>query len=77
VSEPSDQQPIARVVGRRKRPPVGEPPSAAARAAHDSFAQRRTRAPKGIFRYTSHEAMQHDRDNWTVQAIVDTVRSRG
>lgn len=58
-----NQQPIARTVGRRTAPPVGEPPNAAARAAW-------TRAPKGVFIYASHDEMTKDRERWTVEAIV-------
>jgi len=71
-----DQQLIARVVGRRTHVPVGTPPSAAIRAALDSLANRLTRAPKGVFRYATHDDMQRDRERWQVQAIVDTQRSR-
>ena len=71
-----DQQPIARIVGRRTQAPVGTPPSAATRAALDSLANRLTRAPKGVFRYATHDDMQRDRERWQVQAIVDTQRSR-
>jgi hypothetical protein len=31
----------------------------------------RTRAPKGVYRYDSHEAMQADRQRWTVDLIVE------
>ncbi|MBI2754221.1 MAG: hypothetical protein HYX46_12065 [Betaproteobacteria bacterium] len=72
-----DQQPIARTVGRRTQAPVGVPPSAEARAALDSLASRLTRAPKGVFRYASHEDMERDRQRWQTQAIVETQRSRG
>jgi hypothetical protein len=65
-----DQQPIQRVVGKRRNPPVGELPSAAARAAMTALAQYRTRAPKGIFFYASHEEMHRDRERWTVEAMV-------
>jgi len=71
-----DQQPIARIVGRRTHAPVGTVPSAAIRAAFDSLAKRLTRAPKGVFRYATHDDMQRDRERWEVQAIVDTQRSR-
>ena len=72
-----DQQPIARIVGRRRQAPVGDPPSAATRAALDSLVKNRlTRAPKGVFRYATHEDMQRDRERWQVQAVVDTQRSR-
>jgi hypothetical protein len=30
-----------------------------------------------VFRYGSHGEMAADRERWTVDAIVDTVRSRG
>lgn len=68
---PPDQQPIARTIGRRIRPPVGTPPSPEARAALDTWANRRTRAPKGVFRYRSHDEMLRDRERWRVQALVD------
>lgn len=72
-----DQQPIARVVGRRREPPVGVPPSAAARQALDSLAQRRTRVPKGVIRYASHEEMTRDRERWTAEAMAELARARG
>ena len=75
--EHPDQQPIARTVGRRRQRPAGSPLSAAERAALDSFANRLTRAPKGVFRYASHEEMQRDRERWQVEAIVETQRARG
>ncbi len=59
-----------RIVGRRARPPLGEPPPAAAREAHAEMARYRTRAPKGVFRYASHEAANLDRERWTVDAMV-------
>lgn len=72
-----DQQPIARTVGRRTQAPAGVPPSAEARAALDSLANRLTRTPKGVFRYASHEDMERDRECWQTQVIVETQRSRG
>jgi hypothetical protein len=74
---PFDQQPVARTVGRRQQRPPGAPPPPEDRAALDSLARRLTRAPKGVFRYGSHSEMAADRERWTVDAIVDTVRSRG
>jgi hypothetical protein len=71
-----DQQPVQRIVGRRKSPPVGEPPPAATRAAMAALAQYRTRAPKGIFIYSSHEEMARDRERWTVAAIVERAKQR-
>jgi hypothetical protein len=68
--DPITGETFLRIVGRRSRPPIGEPPSAEARRAHASLLQYRTRAPKGIFIYRSHEEMEADRMRWTVEAIV-------
>ena len=76
-SRPSDQQPIARTVGRRKPAPAGAPPSREARAAMDSLARRLTRAPKGVFRYASHDEMARERERWETEAIVAQQRARG
>ena len=72
----SDQQPIARTVGRRTPPPIGAPPTLEARAAWNALAAYRTRAPKGVFVYRSHEEMARDRDRWTTEAIVERIRQR-
>ena len=72
-----DEQPIALTVGRRTRAPAGRPPSPEARAALDSLANRLTRAPKGIFRYASHDAMARDRERWETEAVVEAKRARG
>lgn len=76
MSDPSkpwilgDQQPIRRVVGSRIAPPPGTVPNQATRSAMDANARYRTRAPKGLFFYESHEQMARDREQWTVEAIV-------
>lgn len=67
---PADQQPIRRIVGKRVAPPPGTVPTAAARAAMDANLRYRTRAPKGLFFYQSHEQMTRDRERWTLEAIV-------
>jgi hypothetical protein len=59
-----------RVVGRRSPPPAGELPSERSREAMTQMAQYRTRAPKGVFHYKSHEDANRDRDRWRVEAIV-------
>ncbi len=64
-----DEQPIQRVVGKRIAPPLGRLPSVAARAAMDANARYRTRTPKGIFFYDSHEQMTRDRERWTVELM--------
>ena len=63
-------------MGRRSPPPVGVPPTAEARAAWNAMAAYRTRAPKGVFVYHSHEEMAGDRERWTVEAIVERTRQR-
>lgn len=67
---PPDQQPIGRVVGQRVSPPIGQFPDAARRAAMDANLQYRTRVPKGIFFYASHEEMNRDRERWTLDAML-------
>jgi hypothetical protein len=34
------------------------------------MAQYRTRAPKGVFHYKSHDDANRDRDRWLTEAIV-------
>jgi hypothetical protein len=73
---PADQQSIRRVIGTRVAAPPGKLPSEAARSAMDSNARYRTRAPKGLFFYESHEQMARDRERWTVEAIVQKQSER-
>jgi len=68
-----NQQPIRRTVGRRVARDGG-PPGPGDRAALDSMARYRTRAPKGVFVYYSAEEMDRDRLSWTVDAIVERDR---
>ena len=63
-----------RVVGGRLRPEPGQPPSPRARRAMGEMARYRTRAPKGVFLYRSHEEANRDRDRWLVDAIVEKLR---
>ena len=65
-----NQQPIARVVGKRRTPPVGEPPTPQARAALAQLARHALRAPKGVFFYDGPEQMDADRLRWTVEHAV-------
>ena len=67
---PPDQQPIQRVIGRRTSAPVGSLPTPEARAAMTANGQYRTRAPKGLFFYSSHEEMTRDRERWTLEAML-------
>ena len=73
---PADQQPIRRVIGKRVAQPPGTVPNEATRAAMDANARYRTRAPKGLFFYESHEQMASDRERWTVEAIVQKQSER-
>lgn len=73
---PVDQQPVRRVIGKRVTPPPGVMPSQAARSAMDANARYRTRAPKGLFFYESHEQMARDRERWTIEAIVHKKSER-
>jgi hypothetical protein len=73
---PPDQQPIGRVVGKRVPPPPGTVPSRVVREAMDANARYRTRVPKGLFFYESHEQMARDRERWTVEAIVHKQSER-
>ena len=74
VEDPITGEVFLRIVGRRSRPAIGEPPCAEARAALTAMAQYRTCAPKGIFFYRSHEETNADRERWTVRAIVEHQR---
>ncbi|MBI4956319.1 MAG: hypothetical protein HY908_30155 [Myxococcales bacterium] len=72
--DPLTGEEFVRVVGRRQRPPIGEPPTVEAQAAHATLLRYLTRAPKGIFIYRSHEEMDADRLRWTVEAMVERAR---
>lgn len=73
--DPITGEPFVRIVGHRVRPAPGAVPTAARREALATLARRRTRAPKGVFIYRSHEEMAADRLRWTVDAIVDRERN--
>ena len=70
VDNPQDTHRFMRVVGRRRHAPEGATLSAETRAAMNEMARYRTRAPKGVFIYPSHEAANRDREKWIVEAIV-------
>jgi hypothetical protein len=74
TTDPITGEVFLRVVGRRSRPPIGQPPSDEARRAHTLLQQYRTQAPKGVFIYRSHEEMEADRLRWTVEAMVEHAR---
>lgn len=70
-----DQQPIFLTVGKRQNR-EGRPLTAADRTRMTEMAQYRTRAPKGVFVYDSHEKMAADRLRWLVDAVVAKARTR-
>lgn len=80
--DPMASETFLRQVGRRQRSPrsnatnLGQPPNAAARNALAQMGQYRTRAPKGIFIYASHEAMNQDWERWRVEAMRANTRVR-
>ena len=51
-------------------------PDASARALMSRMARYRTRAPRGIFVYDSHEKMEADRLRWLVEAMVEKAKAR-
>jgi hypothetical protein len=73
MSSVHQQQPIQRTVGRR-RPRDGQALTGEDRDAMTRQARYRTRAPKGVFIYSSAEEMDADRLRWTVDAIVEKQR---
>ena len=75
MSSTTDQQPLQRIVGRRQSRD-GRPMTTDDRARMTQMAQYRTRAPKGVFLYHSHEAMEADRIRWIVEAMLEVHRAR-
>ncbi len=69
MSSTVDQQPISRTIGKR-RERDGQVMTSEDRVRATTMAQYATRAPKGVFIYDSHEAMDADRLRWTVDAMV-------
>ena len=70
-----DQQPIRKTVGRRQSR-EGRALTPADRDAMTTMARYRTRAPKGVFIYSSHEEMEADWLRWHAEAMACTVRER-
>lgn len=71
-----------RTVGRRQNPRpstgagLGQPPTPATRAAMARMAQYRTRVPKGVFIYASHEEANRDWDEWLVEGMRANTRAQ-
>jgi hypothetical protein len=73
--DPLASETFLRQVGRRQRSPrsnatsLGQPPHRAARAALTQMAQYRTRVPKGVFIYASHDAANQDWERWRIETM--------
>ena len=66
-----------RQVGRRRPAPrstantVAALPDAAVRDAWARLSHYRTRVPKGVFIYPSHEAANRDQERWQLEAMLE------
>lgn len=67
--DPIHDESFRRVVGARRAGPVGEPPRPAAREAMTKNASYVTGAPKGVFRYRTHEEANAHREAWTRERV--------
>ena len=73
--DPMASEHFLKVVGRRTAGPrstatdLGTPPSAEARAAMTRMANYRTRVPKGVYIYVSHEAANQDWERWRLATM--------
>jgi hypothetical protein len=73
--DPLAGEKFIRCVGRRQRAPsstangLGQPPTAVAREAMTRMARYRTRVPKGVFIYASHEQANQDWERWRAEAM--------
>ncbi len=65
----------ARTLGSRRQRPLGVPgpPTPAERAWMARMAQRRTRVPKGIFRYRSMAQANADWERWHAEMVAEDV----
>jgi len=62
-----------RTIGKRTPRPAGtlRPPTAEQRAWMQQMARKRTRVPKGVFRYRSMEEANADWERWHAAALVE------
>lgn len=66
-----------RVVGKRRPPEPGQPPPKASRNAMTAMARYRTRVPKGVFFYASHEEANRDWERWQIETMMANTKVRG
>ena len=62
-----------RIIGRRRQRPIGElrPPTAEERAWVRAMASRRSRVPKGVFRYRTMDEANADWERWHVEQVTE------
>lgn len=67
---------IRKTVGRRTQRPIGElrAPTLEERDWVEKMAQRRTRVPKGVFRYKTMAEANADREKWDAELVAATIR---
>jgi len=70
---------IRRAVGRRRQRPQGpiSPPTPEEIAWTRRMAMKRTKVPKGVFRYRTIEEANLDWERWHVELVAETIRERG
>jgi hypothetical protein len=69
----------SRSIGRRTQRPPGmlRPPTHEEREWVKAMARRRTRVPKGVFRYRCIEEANEDWERWHVDTVADAVSVSG
>jgi hypothetical protein len=73
IHGPQCQQPLQRIVGRRQSPVLNDnckEPSRSLQALLVELSASRTRTPKGIFRYATHEEANRDHERWRAAAVA-------
>lgn len=67
---------FSRIIGRRRPRAFGtlRPPTEEERAWIADMAARRTRVPKGVFRYRSHAEANADWERWQAELMADGPR---
>jgi hypothetical protein len=69
---------FGRIIGTRslaRALTIGEPLDREGRDAQDSFAHLGVRAPRGVFRYMSHEEANADWERWQAERLASTNRA--
>ena len=78
---PPDQQPIKRIIGRKERGLGAICSSLSISEERIAFSRQKTRseiAPKGVFRYRSHDQANADMEKWVAESIqrFEIVKTR-